>query len=69
MFSAKLFLLLEAVKKGRVVDCTRDVIFNATLTSKHVLKKESGRQVASKTGNKTNAVSTSCSSFYKENST
>lgn len=43
MFNAKLFLFLEAVKKGRVVDCTRDVIFSATLTSKHVLKKESER--------------------------
>lgn len=39
----KCFLFLEAAKKGKAVDCIRDVIFSATLRTKHVLKKESGR--------------------------
>lgn len=43
LYNAKLFLFLDAVENGEVLDYTRNVILNTTLISSPFLKKESER--------------------------
>lgn len=43
LYNAKLFLFLEAVENGEVLDYMRNVILNTMLRSSPFLKKESER--------------------------